>query len=175
MAATEPIRDKKQLKALGDSFLKRGQLRNYVMVVLGASTVLRISDLLRLKWADVYDLERQQFRTHITVREQKIGKTKTIALNKQVIYALRLYFPYRRGAFVFASNRREEKPISRVQAWRIIRCQPLGLDRTFLCLRPLYFKGRRLLMWNAYVTGQEQTGQHLNLSFKCPQSLLQWG
>lgn len=120
MAATEPIRDKKQLKALGDYFLKRGQLRNYVMVVLGASTVLRISDLLRLKWADVYDSEQRQFRTHITVREQKTGKIKTIALNKQVIYALRLYFPYRRGAFIFASNRKEEKAISRVQAWRII-------------------------------------------------------
>lgn len=120
MATTEPIRDKKQLKALGDYFLKRGQLRNYVMVVLGTSTVLRISDLLRLKWADVYDSERRQFRTHITVKEQKTGKIKTIALNKQAIYALRLYFPYRRGTFIFASNRKEEKAISRVQAWRII-------------------------------------------------------
>lgn len=135
MAATEPIRDKEQLKALGNYFLKRGQLRNYVMVVLGASTVLRISDLLRLKWADVYDSERRQFRTHITVREQKTGKTKTIALNKQVIYALRLYLPYRRGAFIFASNRKEEKAISRVQAWRIIHgaVVALGLIGKIAC------------------------------------------
>ena len=111
MAATEPIRDKNQLKALSEYFLKRGQLRNHTLVVLGAHTALRISDLLRLKWVDVYDAERQGFRTHITVAEKKTGKTKTIALNKQALNALRLYFPHRRGEYIFAS---------RVQAWRII-------------------------------------------------------
>ena len=120
MAATEPIRNKNQLRALGEYFLKRGQLRNYVLVVVGAHTVLRISDLLRLRWSDVYDEKRDDFRVHVTITEQKTGKTKTIALNKQAIHALRLYFPYRRGEFVFASNRREPKAISRVQAWRII-------------------------------------------------------
>jgi len=120
MAATEPIRDKNQLKALGEYFLKQGQLRNYALIIVGAHTVLRISDLLRLKWSDVYDEERQEFRAHVTITEKKTGKTKTIALNKQVICALRLYFPHRRGEFIFASNRKSAKAISRVQAWRII-------------------------------------------------------
>lgn len=121
MAATEPIRDKKQLKALGEYFLQRGQLRNYVMVVLGVSTVLRISDLLRLKWEDVYDENRKVFQTHVVVTEHKTGKTRKIALNKQVLHALRLYLPRRRGTYIFTSNRKEDKAISRVQAWRIIR------------------------------------------------------
>lgn len=130
MAATEPIRDKKQLKALGEYFLQRGQLRNYVMIVMGASTVLRISDLLRLKWADVYDENRREFRTHVTIRECKTGKEKTIALNKQVIFALRLYLPHRRGVFIFASNRKNNKAISRVQAWRIIHGAVLAVGIT---------------------------------------------
>ena len=120
MAATEPIRDKKELRQLAEHFLKRGQFRNYVFVVLGACTALRTSDLLRLTWHDVYDEARGSFRTHITLSERKTGKTKTIALNKQVLHALRLYLPYRRSNFIFVSNRKEERPISRVQAWRII-------------------------------------------------------
>ena len=120
MAATEPIRDKEQLKALGEYFLQRGQLRNYVMVVMGVHTLLRISDLLRLKWSDVYDERQQAFRTHLTVVEKKTHKSKTVALNKQAVQALRLYYPYRRGDNIFASNRKDGRAISRVQAWRII-------------------------------------------------------
>lgn len=127
MAATEPIRDKKQLKALGDYFLKRGQLRNYTMVVMGACTVLRISDLLRLRWSDVYDEEQKVFLTHITVRERKTGKSKTIALNKQVLRAIMLLYPYRRNEFIFANNRKDGKAISRVQAWRIIHTAVLAV------------------------------------------------
>ena len=59
MAAKEPIRDKIQLKSLANYFLKRGQLRNHVLIVMGTCTALRISDLLRLKWSDVYDNDIQ--------------------------------------------------------------------------------------------------------------------
>jgi len=121
MAATEPIRDKRQIKKLGEYFLSRGELRNYVLIVLGTSTALRVSDLLRLTWDDVYDSYCQSFRTHVTLTERKTGKTKTIALNKQALRALRLYYPKRRREFIFANNRKDCKAISRVQAWRIIK------------------------------------------------------
>ena len=121
MAATEPIRDRGKIKELAEYFLKRGQLRNYVLIVLGACTALRISDLLRLTWNDLYDEGLRTFRTHVTVVEKKTGKTKTIALNKQAIKALRLYYPQRRGDYIFTNNRKNSKAISRVQAWRIIK------------------------------------------------------
>ena len=34
MAATEPIRNKGQLKALANYFLKRGQFRNYALIIV---------------------------------------------------------------------------------------------------------------------------------------------
>ena len=127
MAATEPIRNKGQLKALANYFLKRGQFRNYALIIVGTSTALRISDLLKLKWTDVYDEKRRVFHTHVTIVEMKTGKAKTIALNKQVLQALRLYLPHRRGDFIFASSRGNANAISRVQAWRIIRTAAMAV------------------------------------------------
>lgn len=127
MAATEPIRSRKQLKELADYYLKKGQLRNYTLIVMGVCTVLRISDLLSLKWTDVYDEDMKEFRPHVTVIEKKTGKAKIIALNKQAVAALRLLLPHKRNKFIFASNRKEPKAISRVQAWRIIRAAVIAV------------------------------------------------
>lgn len=121
MAATEPIRDKKQLQQLAGYWLGQGNLRNYTLIVLGVCTALRTGDLLRLTWNDVYSDEHGEFRSHIMITERKTRKRRTIALSKQALKALRMYFPLRRGEHIFSNNRRESKAISRVQAWRIVK------------------------------------------------------
>jgi len=130
MAQTDPIKDKNQLKKLAEYWRVKGNLRNYLLIVLGVYTALRISDLLRLTWTDVYDERRGEIRSHITVKEKKTGKLRTIALNCQAIKALRLLFPHRRGAFIFVSNRKNALPISRVQAWRIIKAAAVAIGAT---------------------------------------------
>ena len=132
---TDPIRDKRELKALANYFLKRGELRNYCLVVLGAHTALRVSDLLGLTWEDVYDFERRCFRAHLVVIERKTGKTRCIAMNREALHALSLYFPHHQGKYIFSNHRRDEKPISRVQAWRILRgaADELGLSGHIAC------------------------------------------
>ena len=134
MAATEPIRDKNQLRAMAEYFLEKGQIRNYVLVCLGVHTALRISDLLQLTWHDVYDEVNEKFRSHIFLTEQKTGKQKSIALNPQVLLALQTYYPNRKGKYIFAS-RKGEKAISRVQAWRIIHnaAKAIGLEGKISC------------------------------------------
>ena len=81
MATTEPIRDKKQVRQLVEHYLNRGQIRNHVLVVLGIHSALRISDLLRLCWDDVYDFTNRCVRTSVTITEKKTKKSKTFALN----------------------------------------------------------------------------------------------
>ena len=118
---TDPVRSKNQLKALADYWLKRRNCRNYALIVLGVCTALRISDLLRLRWEDVYNFETETFRSHIAIIEGKTGKQKKIALSGKAQYALGLCFKNRRNAFVFANNRKDAAPISRIQAWRVIK------------------------------------------------------
>ena len=145
MQTTEPIRDKKQLRNLAEYWLKRGNLRNYALIVLGVCTALRISDLLRLTWEDVYNTEKSEFRSHVTLTEKKTGKQKIIALNRQAVKALSLYFSrkiagytlkgtrIRNGErineeYIFANNRKDKQAISRVQAWRIIKAAAEGIS-----------------------------------------------
>ena len=131
MAATEPIRDKGQLHDLAAYWLERGNYRNYAMIVLGVCTALRIGDLLQLTWDHVYDAARGAFFSHIALTEKKTEKQKNVALNGQATHALGLLYPHRRGRYIFANNRKSAMPISRVQAWRIIRAaaETVGLGR----------------------------------------------
>jgi len=121
MSTTDPIRDKKQLRKLAGYWLERNNYRNYTLIVLGVCTALRTGDLLRLAWDDVYDDTCGKFRSHITVTEMKTKKLRTIALNNQAITALTLLYPYKQGNCIFVNNRKCDQPISRTQAWRIIK------------------------------------------------------
>ena len=136
MATTQPIRNKHQVRELAMYYLKRGEIRNHVLIVLGVHTALRISDLLRLRWEDVYDFERGRVRSSIDLIEKKTRKSKTIALNKSAISALTLYAKTAAvmGRFLI-ENRLTQKAISRIQAYRIIRAgsETLGFQNRVSC------------------------------------------
>ena len=62
---TEPIRSKKHIKEMANYYLKQGKLRNYLLIILGIYTGLRISDMLHLTtilnqttFAPIYTLPR---------------------------------------------------------------------------------------------------------------------
>jgi len=136
MATTQPIRNKHQVRELSRYYLTRGQLRNHVLIVVGLHTALRISDLLRLKWDDVYDFERNRVRASITIIEKKTHKQKTIALNNKIVSALTLYATgaAKRGRFLI-ENPNTKKAISRIQAYRLIRAaaEALALQNRVSC------------------------------------------
>jgi integrase len=136
MAATQPIRNKHQVRELADYHLKRGELRNHLLIVMGVHTALRICDLLRLTWDDVYDFERDRVRESVALTEKKTGKTKLVTLNKAIVAALNVCKAFaKRGGFLIKSRKGENKAISRVQAYRLIReaAEALGFTSRVSC------------------------------------------
>lgn len=128
MKTTEPIRDKHQVKKLLMYYFNKGEIRNHLLIVLCVHTALRISDILRLNWEDVYDFEKRRIHTSVTIIEKKTGKSKTIALHKNIITALSAYLSSARPGMPLISNYRTHKALSRIQAYRIIRAASEALE-----------------------------------------------
>jgi integrase len=101
---------------------------------MGVHTALRISDLLRLKWEDVYDFGNRRFRESVSITERKTRKTKLFALNKAILAALHIC---RSAAKIGEHLIRSRKggAISRIQAYRLIRAaaEALGFIARVSC------------------------------------------
>jgi integrase len=115
------IKDRKQIEKI-KNVLKKTNMRDYLLFVLGINTGLRVSDLLTLKVGDVTDTDT------IKVREKKTKKTKVFWLNEVAKKAIAEYLKtieYNQGTFLFSSRKGDNVPISRIQAYRILNdaCQ----------------------------------------------------
>ena len=127
MGTTQPIRNNDELTAFRMYYKDiRPNSRNYCLIVMGLNTALRISDLLRLKWDNVYNFKHHEFRTHFLINEQKTGKNNYVTLNYNATDALKDYFNERNPndhEFIFTKNTCRYQPISRTQAYRIVQCR----------------------------------------------------
>jgi integrase len=114
MELVEPIRSKKQIESM-KKYLKGQNMRDYLLFVLGINSGLRISDLLKITVDEVKDKDR------ISTREQKTGKVKDFPLSETCKKAIAEYLKVAgltEGA-LFVS-RKGGKPITRIQAYRIL-------------------------------------------------------
>ena len=95
MSTSQPIRDTQDLTALREFYLKdEPNMRNYVLICLGVNSALRISDLLELKWKDVYNFKDENFKKHLITYEKKTGKETWIAINENARNGLQEYMKF---------------------------------------------------------------------------------
>ena len=131
MKITQPIRDIAELKKIKRYYREVKQnKRNSLLIVCGLNTALRISDILKLRWKDVYNENLLSFKSHIDVKEQKTGKKTTVFINKNLKEAFASFLKdiiAKKGKlcevmeqFIFLGQKSTDKPISRIQAFRII-------------------------------------------------------
>ena len=130
MNTAQPIRKDEDLENLKLYYKKKmPNLRNYLLIIMGLNTALRISDILMLHWSDVYDFSHKQIKDHINIAEQKTGKYSSIYVNQNLKEALKEYYDFlmetelhvKENQYIFNSFGFDNKPISRVQAFRIIK------------------------------------------------------
>ena len=125
MGTTQPIREKQKLRL----FLQYYQTempseRNLALLAIGIYTALRISDILALRWQDIYDFSQKCYKEHLFIQEKKTGKRTIIAINPKLSQILERYRLTRtpvRTDFVFTKKTDHTKPLSRSQAFRIIK------------------------------------------------------
>ncbi len=124
MKTAQPIRNPEELDQFRYFYLKREyNPRNQLLISLGLNTALRISDILSLRWKDVYCFERHCFRTHIELVEQKTGKHSMIYMNESIRTALSRYreFHAGEGQEAYLLQGQDDASLSRTQAWRIVQ------------------------------------------------------
>ncbi len=122
---TTPIKRKEDIQKIKEYFLSKQDYRDYALFVVGINTALRISDLLKLTWNDVYDFNEDLFLTHIRVTEQKTSKQTCIAINFSCQNALSLYknysLPINPQEYIFYSRNNRNEHIGRNRAYNIIK------------------------------------------------------
>lgn len=139
MSTTQPIRNSEQLQLMKSYYLsEKANARNYMLIILGLNTALRISDILSLTYGDIYSYQKKEWKTHITVTEQKTGKRNRIYMNQEVRKVFQQYTnPAQQApsAWIFRSQKQKESHLSRYQAYRIIKAAGIfaGLDENISC------------------------------------------
>jgi integrase len=110
----QPIRDPEKIEKMKE-YLRAKNERDYVMFLLGISTGLRISDILKLTKEDL-------LRSHIHIKETKTTKAKRVKIPG---YIKKEIVPYAKslndGDYVIKSRQGGNKAIDRSTAYRILR------------------------------------------------------
>lgn len=139
MSTTQPIRNTRQLRLFKNYYLDtKPNARNYMLIVIGLNSALRISDILHLTCGDIFDFKRKELKTHIIVQEQKTGKINRIYINREIRNTLNCCIRFTdkdEDSWLFESQLQKEQPLSRYQAYRLIKeaASVAGMDTGISC------------------------------------------
>ena len=124
MNYVEPIRDPIIIQNIAN-LLKKNNKRDYIMFMYGIYTGRRISDILKLRVADLKGKES------VNIRETKTGKQVILPLNRILKKELNEYLDEMSPEeYIFKSSQRKNMPIDRTTAYKIINeaAKQFGLE-----------------------------------------------
>lgn len=117
MNTVQPIRDLDIIHAIQDD-LKKSSYRNYLMFEIGIYIGIRISDILNIKVKDIKN------KDYLKLREIKTNKEKLMPIPVPLKKEINSYIEDTKltdNDYLFKSRKNKIKPITRVQAYNILR------------------------------------------------------
>lgn len=119
MNFVQPIRNPVKIDEMKSELRKNGT-RDYLLFTFGINVGLRISDIIKLRVKDICN-ENFTVKSHLTIIEDKTNKVKRFKLNSMLTEELEQYVKNMSpDDYLFKSRKGSNKPISRVQAYRIL-------------------------------------------------------
>lgn len=117
----DPIREKSDIERVkqylqdkiddAPTYNKRQKaIRNKFVFSVGILLGLRVSDLSKLKWDDIFEKDMTTFRKMKNIKEQKTGKTRKMYHNEQIEDAVKEYIMYsqvtpKAGEYLFTDGK----------------------------------------------------------------------
>lgn len=126
MKIVQPIRDKNKIDEMKTELKKKGS-RDYLLFITGINTGLRISDIIKLKVSDVLN-EDGTVKSHICIIEKKTTKRKRFKINDKLSREFAEYCKnLKMTDYLFSSRKGNNKPITRIQAYRLLNTVALKI------------------------------------------------
>lgn len=122
MGVVLAIKDMNKVLELLKWFEERSD-RNALLYRLGINTALRIGDLLKIKYGDIFNKDGQ-FREYLQLNETKTGKERKVKLNDKIRPYIKKYCNFYRMStkdHLFFSVEDPSKPMHRITAWRALK------------------------------------------------------
>jgi len=122
MNTVDPIKTKGEMKKMR-KYLKKNNMRNYALFILGTNSALRASDLLSFLVSTIQNLDGS-IKDRVTVKEKKTGKTKIFPINDLVKETMIEYLSKSNLDFddyLFPSRQGENQPITRQTVNNILK------------------------------------------------------
>lgn len=122
--AADAIRSYDDFKAIQDYFLKKNNIRDWMMWTVGVSLGLRVSDLLSLKFKNVIEPDKVTIKKRIEIYEKKTGKLNNLLITEAVNNAISKYlisikYNFDLDDYLFASKKTGGKMYEE-HGWRIL-------------------------------------------------------
>lgn len=112
---SEPIKSKEKIYEIIQGLKNKNKERDLILFMLGISTSLKMSDILRLKVRNVY-------KGYIKIKSMNTGIYKKIKLHKEQQEIIERYIEGKgKDRYLFESTVNKNNPITLTQVYRILK------------------------------------------------------